>query len=547
MSSAVRYLDTEEAAKLTGESVWTIRRKMDSGCYRAMTVKGKSGKEQRVDVRSLPLEAQVRHVMQGEGCRIEDADLVGYQERYGEQGMRDLLERRRIVYECMAIDRSGEDVTRRKAELAAKHGVTVRTLYRWIKDFESNGTAGLMLELHKPSKGQSKGLCPCAQDIAKSYLMQDVKRTNKSVYKRLCKLREEAGPAICTHRCVHCDGSLARREAALGGYATEYELCTKAGDGLQIPSYSAFNRWAASLPEDQLAYARHGARYWEANYMPKAQRTKPVLANECWFGDHHMFDLFVVDDDGCIVRPWMTAWSDAASGCFVGWCITTNPNSTTIAETFVRAIPRKANSPFWGVPNTLYIDNGKDYRSKRFEGEREAEHVIGHLNERIEQTGLLPALGVSVIHAQPYKAWSKIIERLFGTLESCYIRELPGWCGNSPANRPQDLTRAKLERMAAQGKLLTLREFERILRETIIPAYHAERVGREALPPGAVPVHGSGTGRRPRLGRAVPGQGRVRHAPGRLYGSPAAQPLVLARRPAPYGGRYRHNQVRQDG
>ena len=216
--------------------------------------------------------------------------------------------------------------------------------------------------------------------------------------------------------------------------------------------------------------------------MPKTQRTKPEKINECWFGDHHMFDLFVVDDDGRIVRPWMTAWSDAKSGAFVGWCITTNPNSTTIAETFVRAIAKSSFSPFYGVPAAIYIDNGKDYRSKRFEGGRETEHVIGRLNEQLSQTALLQVLGVNVIHAQPYKAWSKIIERLFGTLENRYIRDLPGWCGGRPDQRPEYLTRAYLEKQAERGTLLTLAQFERVMREQIIPAYHSERFDNEQSP-----------------------------------------------------------------
>ena len=89
---------------------------------------------------------------------------------------------------------------------------------------------------------------------------------------------------------------------------------------------------------------------------------------------------------------------------------------------------------------------------------------------------------MAVIHAQPYKAWSKIIERLFGIIEDRYIRDLPGWCGNSPSQRPQDLTRAYLEKQAERGRLLTIAQFERIMREQIIPAYHNEAFDKEQSP-----------------------------------------------------------------
>ncbi len=58
-------------------------------------------------------------------------------------------------------------------------------------------------------------------------------------------------------------------------------------------------------------------------------REKTNLVNQVWFGDHHQMDVFVIDEGGNAVRPWLTAWYDAGSGCLIGWCISTCPNSTT--------------------------------------------------------------------------------------------------------------------------------------------------------------------------------------------------------------------------
>ncbi len=30
------------------------------------------------------------------------------------------------------------------------------------------------------------------------------------------------------------------------------------------------------------------------------------MTNEVWFGDHHKIDLFVLDENDNLVRPWMT-------------------------------------------------------------------------------------------------------------------------------------------------------------------------------------------------------------------------------------------------
>ena len=477
-------LTTAEVATLTDQALMTVHRKIQRGEYSvvaAASPHGQGGKQYMVDITNLPESAQMRYIAQMEG--VGEADIVSYQQRYGDIGISAVLARRNAVLECKIIERDGKgNITARKNALAARIGVTLRTIYRWRDAYDARGLAGLMDKTEQSNKGKPKSMCLFAQDFVKANLYSAAKHTNRSAYEKLRRLAAELDVHACS-RCPHCDGSIARRELGLQGRVQEYELCDRPGEGLIIPeSVSTLNRYAQTIPADELAYARYGNRYWEAKYMPKTQRTKPEKINECWFGDHHMFDLFVVDDDGRIVRPWMTAWSDAKSGAFVGWCITTNPNSTTIAETFVRAIAKSSFSPFYGVPAAIYIDNGKDYRSKRFEGDRETEHVIGRLNEQLSQTALLKVLGVNVIHAQPYKAWSKIIERLFGTLEGRYIRDLPGWCGGRPDQRPEHLTRAYLEKQAERGKLLTLAQFERVMREQIIPAYHAEHFDNEQSP-----------------------------------------------------------------
>lgn len=477
-------LTTAEVATLTDQALMTVHRKIQRGEYSVVAVAsphGQGGKQYMVDITNLPESAQMRYIAQMEG--VGEADIVSYQQRYGDIGISAVLARRNAVLEYKIIERDGKgNITARKNALAARIGVTLRTIYRWRDAYDARGLAGLMDKTEQSNKGKPKSMCLFAQDFVKANLYSAAKHTNRSAYEKLRRLAAELDVHACS-RCPHCDGSIARRELGLQGRAQEYELCDRPGEGLIIPeSVSTLNRYAQTIPADELAYARYGNRYWEAKYMPKTQRTKPEKINECWFGDHHMFDLFVVDDDGRIVRPWMTAWSDAKSGAFVGWCITTNPNSTTIAETFVRAIAKSSFSPFYGVPAAIYIDNGKDYRSKRFEGDRETEHVIGRLNEQLSQTALLKVLGVNVIHAQPYKAWSKIIERLFGTLEGRYIRDLPGWCGGRPDQRPEHLTRAYLEKQAERGKLLTLAQFERVMREQIIPAYHAEHFDNEQSP-----------------------------------------------------------------
>ena len=210
----------------------------------------------------------------------------------------------------------------------------------------------------------------------------------------------------------------------------------------------------------------------------KVRREKPELVNEVWFGDHHVFDLFVLDSHGVARRPWLTAWMDACSGCFVGWLLSFNPNSKTIGESLALAIA-ETGSPFVGPPMWLYIDNGKDYRSRMIEGIGEQTYQPGRINGEITaDNALLKCLGIGVHHAIPYRARSKTIERAFGLMEE-WIRELPGYCGNGIDVKPE-----KLMEDIRHKRLMTFEEFAAYFSNALLPEYHAYKgpEGREASP-----------------------------------------------------------------
>lgn len=287
------------------------------------------------------------------------------------------------------------------------------------------------------------------------------------ILERLRQTADELGDGACDC-CPYCEWSDARA-ALRPEQLAEYPACGQAEGRMVIPANRhAVNRFVETLSAQQLTFARNGKRAWEAAYMQKAKREKPTRVNECWFGDHHKLDLFVEDENGRVVRPWMTAWMDAYSGVFVGWELSLEPNSDTVADSFARAAVYTVGSDVAGLPTTIYIDNGKDYRSTRFEGERFVESDLGRLNaDFCEKAGMLQALGVGVIHAKPYRGWSKNVERAFGTLER-WIREFPGWCGDSPEQRPEDNGRI-IKRLQSRGELMTFETFAKQFIESVLP------------------------------------------------------------------------------
>lgn len=126
-------LTTAEVATLTDEALMTVHRKIQRGEYSAVAVAsphGQGGKQYMVDITNLPESVQMRYIAQMEG--VGEADIVSYQQRYGDIGISAVLSRRNAVLECKIIERDGQgNITVRKNALAARIGVTLRTIYRW--------------------------------------------------------------------------------------------------------------------------------------------------------------------------------------------------------------------------------------------------------------------------------------------------------------------------------------------------------------------------------------------------------------------------------
>lgn len=479
-----------EAARLIGVTERWIQKSAESGKLEAaMTLSayggGAGGTAYRVYVDSLPAEAQIKYLQGsalaevGAGC--QEFDLAGYRERRGEAGMAELLRRQRAALAAHGLRMRYEDIalrgyTEALAVLAEQLGVPTMTLYRWERGYAQQGLAGIARK-GRADAGQSRSMCLLARDYVEHLMYDKRKPAQTRVMERAQAVAQELGADAC-ETCPYRRASAARCQL-LEMRGEELPLCDQAGQGMIAPTNRyAVNRAVEQMDKSALAYARYGSRYWDAKYLQKVQRRKPERPNEVWFGDHHKLDLFVLDKDGRAVRPWLTAWMDAQSGAIVGWMLTLEPNSDTVAESFARAVVSTKGSPFVGLPVAVYIDNGKDYRSTRFEGGQYQDGQLGRLNDDFCQLSMLEALRVEVHHAIPYWAWSKPIERMFGTLEKRWMRDFPAWCGDSPGERPHDLG----EDIRA-GRIMSFEAFAECFKRDVIDAYHHYRSGEDGKTP----------------------------------------------------------------
>ena len=130
-------------------------------------------------------------------------------------------------------------------------------------------------------------------------------------------------------------------------------------------------------------------------------------------------------------------WYDMASNCPLGWEIMPTENKLSIAAAFRRACI------FLGkYPRIAYLDNGRAFRSKYFNGTKFEQTGIG---------GLFQELGVQTIFAWPYHGQSKTVERFFGTLHQLE-QWVPSYVGNCIGNKPPRLHRGEtMHRKAYEG------------------------------------------------------------------------------------------------
>lgn len=324
-------IDLKDAAILTNTPLRTIRRYATNGSIEVVKVHGRGGKSgsvYQVPISSLPDDVRVRRALQQEG--VKEGDITAYLARFGQEKLDTLMDKLHAVKE-MQLLRGDKRSAQRRAEIAEAMGVKPRCIYDWERKYEAEGLEGLMDKTMRSDKGKSRTLCLLAQDrINYSYLTNGRPSQNR-VYMRLRELRDRLGPAIC-EECCHNPESCNRADMLARG-ADPGEACRCAGSGMVIPSHhSSINRYVKTLDPAVVTLGRYGNKRFDDLYIPKVRRERPEQVNEVWFGDHHVFDLFVLDSKGVARRPWLTAWMDACSGCFVGWLLSFSPNSKTISD-----------------------------------------------------------------------------------------------------------------------------------------------------------------------------------------------------------------------
>lgn len=315
---------------------------------------------------------------------------------------------------------------RREVEHRAKEvGVDTATLYRWLQKYKAYDTLSALISRKRGWKPGNTRIPVFTEGVIKEvirdfYLTPQRPTATKAVIEvlRQCQIRGIEAPSPSTIR------------ARLNKVSERDSL---RGRGFKDKAKNKFLPAAGSFPNADF----------------------PLAVVQV---DHTPADIILVDDvyRRPIGRPWITLAMDVHSRMVMGYYLSFDPPSETSVAMCVAhsMIPKEewlllhkvdAKWPVWGVPKTIHVDNGADFRSNNF---KQSCSMYGiHLEYRPVK--------------QP--RYGGHIERILGTFLR-EIHDLPGTTFSSVKNREgYD---------SEKHAVMTKSEFEEWLVTLICKIYH---------------------------------------------------------------------------
>lgn len=293
--------------------------------------------------------------------------------------------------------------------------------FRWAKrSYEKDGITGLISKYGK-RKGQFK-----------------IKDEYYEYFKSLYLKEGSPSVAICWRMTF--------------GYARQFESL----QSNDFPSWWSFERkLKQEIPQQAIYLARYGQQAWNKKYAKYVSRDySDVIAGNFWVSDHAQIDVAVMVN-GKVCFPWVTVFRDIKTSKWLGWYLHfESPNSDHIFQAFYYA------AILFGLPNDIYLDNGKDYRCKDFAGGRS---IIRADFDKNKSTSMLSYLNINVHFALPYNAQTKPVERDFLKIKTFLSKNFTGYRGGNIIERPE-----KLAKEIKENQIMQFDEFKPLFDDFIV-------------------------------------------------------------------------------
>ena len=289
-----------------------------------------------------------------------------------------------------------------QTQLAREHQISLSTIQRWIKQYREKGLAGLA-NARRSDKGKSRSLPEQAIQLIEGLALQTPPRSAASIHRQVTDIARE--------------------------------------QGWKPPSYARVRQIIKGLDPALVTLAHQGAAAYREEF-DLLYRREATHSNAMWQADHTPLDIWLLDEVGKPVRPWLTVIEDDYSRAIAAFRLTfQEPTALTTALALRQAIWRKED-PHWhvcGIPSTFYTDHGSDFTSKHL------EQVAADLDIAL----IFSEKGVPRGRGK--------IERFFRSVNELFLQDIPGYA-------PQGYKTVEAK--------LTLPAFEERFRRWLLSDYH---------------------------------------------------------------------------
>lgn len=275
--------------------------------------------------------------------------------------------------------------------------ISIGTLHRWIKAYENFGTKGLLPQRKTNQLGEYNS-----------------------------KLNDEMKKVFLTY-LLHPNKFSIGKSISLTKHILEkrgYE---------DIPCNLTFRRFAEHFKKrnySKWVMMREGEKAYHDKVEPYIERDISKLeVGDVLIADGHVLNFQVINPfTGRPTRATLVGFLDWKSTALVGYEIMMTENTQCIASALRNAILNLGI-----IPKVVYQDNGKAFRGKYFLGS-------ANFNE-LGFSGVYEKLGIKPVHATPYNARAKVIERFFLEFQESFEKLIPSYIGTSIENKPARLKR----------------------------------------------------------------------------------------------------------
>lgn len=213
-----------------------------------------------------------------------------------------------------------------------------------------------------------------------------------------------------------------------------------------IPKEITFRRYAKWYKVnnfDKWTLAREGLKALKDKVEPYISRDISMLeVGQVLVADGHTLNFQVINPfTGKPCRATLIGFLDWKSGGLVGFDIMLEECTQNIASALRNAILNMGK-----VPDYVYQDNGRAFKSRFFNGDK-------NFNE-LGFTGIYEKLGIKPVYATPYNAKAKVIERFFLEFQESFEKLMPSYIGTSIERKPAYLNRnEKLHKQIHEQKM----------------------------------------------------------------------------------------------